>query len=74
MLKAQLDKVLTVALSVRGDGTGKRYELIANSEERPSGLSDMKLNEIQRAINSAKVELVDNAPKEAALDQVKDTE
>ena len=72
--KAQLDKVLTVALSVRGDGTGKRYELIANSKEKPSGLSDMKLNEIQRALNSAKVDLVDNAPKKAALDQVKDTE
>jgi len=72
--KAQLDKVLTVALSVRGDGTGKRYELIANSEERPSGLSDTKLDEIQRAINRAKLELLDNAAKKAAPDQVKDTE
>jgi len=34
----------------------------------------MKLNEIQRALNSAKVDLVDNAPKKAALDQVKGTE
>ena len=72
--KAQLDKVLTVALSVRGDGTGKRYELIANSKEKPSGLSDMKLNEIQYAINRAKLELLDNAAKKAAPDQVKDTE
>ena len=38
--KAQLDKVLAVALSVRGDGTSKRYELIANSEQKPSGLSE----------------------------------
>ena len=45
--KAHLDKVLSVALSVRGDGAGKRYELIANSEEKPSGLSGTKLNEIQ---------------------------
>ena len=72
--KAHLDKVLSVALSVRGDGAGKRYELIANSEEKPSGLSGTKLNEIKHAINSAKAELVDNAPKETALGQPQNTE
>ena len=72
--KAQLDKVLTVALSARGDETAKHYELIANSEEKPRGLSDTMLNEIQRAINSAKVELIDNAPKQGAVEQVKGAE
>lgn len=72
--KGQLDKALSFALSVRGDGTAKRYELIANSEEKPSGLSGTKLNEIQHAINSAKAELVDNAPKETALGQPQNTE
>ena len=63
--KGQLDKALTIALSARGDGTATRYELIANSDEKPS---DMTLNEIQSAINRAKVELIDNAPKEGAMD------
>ena len=71
--KAQLDKVLTFALSVRGDGTAKHFEQIANSEEKPSGLNDMKLNEIRSAINSAKVELIDNAPREDMIEQVEDT-
>jgi hypothetical protein len=70
--KGQLDKALTFALSVRGDATAKRYELIANSEEKPSGLSDTKLKEIQSAINSAKVELIDTTPKEDGPDQLKD--
>jgi hypothetical protein len=63
--KGQLDKALTIALSARGDETARRYELIANSDEKPS---DMTLNEIQSAINRAKVELIDNAPKEGAVD------
>ena len=60
--KAQLDKVLTFALSVRGDGTAKRFEAIANSDQ-PHGLNSMKLDEIRSAIDAAKVELIDNAPK-----------
>ena len=71
--KGQLDKALSFALSVRGDGTAKRYELIANSEDQPSGLSDTKLHEIQSAINRAKVELIDNARKDDGVDQVKDS-
>tara|TARA_B110000208_G_scaffold77106_1_gene98789 strand:+ start:13146 stop:13631 length:486 start_codon:yes stop_codon:yes gene_type:complete len=71
--KGQLDKALTFALSARGDGTAKRYELIANSEEKPSGLSDTKLHKIQSAINRAIVELIDNARKDDGVDQVNDS-
>jgi hypothetical protein len=60
--KAQLDKVLTFALSARGDGTAKHFEAIANSDQ-PHGISSMKLDEIRNAIDAAKVELIDNAPK-----------
>ena len=67
--KAQLDKVLAVALSVRGDATAKRFELIVNSEEEAHALSETKLNDIQSALNRAKVELIDNAPKEGPVDQ-----
>lgn len=71
--KSQLDKALTIALSVRGDATANRYELIAKSGEEPSGLSEPKLKEIQSAIDSAKVELIDNAPKKDEADQLKDS-
>ncbi|CAA6676602.1 MULTISPECIES: hypothetical protein [unclassified Lentimonas] len=60
--KAQLDKVLTFALTVRGDGAAKRFETIANSDQ-PKGIDDSRLSEIRNAIDSAKVELIDNAPK-----------
>jgi hypothetical protein len=60
--KAQLDKVLTFALSVRGDGTAKHFEAIANSDQ-PHGLSPMKLDEILNAVDAATVELIDNAPE-----------
>lgn len=73
--KAQLDKVLTFALSVRGDGTAKRFEAIANSDQ-PHGLNSMKLDEIRNAIDTAKVELIDNAPdlKETGQSQASDVE
>ena len=69
--KGQLDKVLTFALSVRGDGTAKHFEQIANSDT-PSGISQTKLDEIRSAVDSAKVELIDNAPKKDVVEQVED--
>jgi hypothetical protein len=71
--KAQLDKVLTFALSVRGDATANYFEAIANSDQ-PHGLSSIKLDEIRNAIDSAKVELIDNAPdlKEVEQSQASD--
>jgi hypothetical protein len=39
--------------------------LIAISDNKPG---DMALNEIQSAINRAKVELIDNAPRKGAVD------
>ena len=47
--------------------------MIANSEEKPSGLSDTKLHKIQSAINRAIVELIDNARKDDGVDQVNDS-
>ncbi len=64
--KAQLDKVLAFALTVRGDGTINYFETIANSEQPKIG--DAKLHEIRSAIHSAKVELIDNAPKPQAAE------
>jgi hypothetical protein len=59
--KAALDKALSYALSVRGDETEKRFELIANSDE-PHGFGQARLEEIRTAVREAKLELVDNAP------------
>ena len=59
--KAALDKVLSYALSVRGDEIEKRFELMAHSDES-HGFSQAKLEEIRSAVREAKLELVDNAP------------
>lgn len=67
--KAQLDKVLTFALSVRGDDTAKRFEQIANSDT-PSGINQTKLNEILSAVDTAKVELIDNAPAKETVEEL----
>lgn len=69
--KAQLEKVLRFALSIRGDGAAKRFEAIANSEPLPEGISLRKLDEIRRAIDIALVELIDNEPSlnEAEVEQ-----
>ena len=66
--KAQLDKVLTFALKVRGDGTAQHFEALANSDQA-NGIGEAKLNEIRNAIKTAKVELIDNAPKPKAAEQ-----
>ena len=71
--KAQLDKILTFALTVRGDGTAKHFEAIAKSDQ-PNGIGTAKLNEIRNAIDSAKVELIDNAPKPTESDTAEQTE
>ena len=72
--KAQLEKVLRFALSMRGDGAAKRFEAIANSEPLPEGISLGKLDEIRRAIDIALVELIDNEPSlnEAEVEQAND--
>jgi hypothetical protein len=67
--KAQLEKALTFALSVRGDGTAKYFEAIANSDQA-NGIGEVKLTEIRNAIDNAKVELIDNAPHPEATEQV----
>jgi hypothetical protein len=59
--KAALDKVLTYALSVRGDGTEKRFEMMENAVDSPN-FNKEKLVEIQTAVREAKTELMDNAP------------
>ena len=72
--KAQLEKVLRFALSMRGDGAAKRFEAIANSEPLPEGVNLGKLDEIRRAIDIALAELIDNAPSlnEAEVEQAND--
>ena len=72
--KAQLEKVLRFALSIRGDGAAKRFEAIANSEPLPEGVNLGKLDEIRRAIDTAQAELIDNAPSlnEAEVEQAND--
>lgn len=68
--KAQLDKVLTFALSVRGDGTAQHFEALANSDQ-PHGISSMKLDEIRSAVDTAKARLIDNAPDLKEVEQGK---
>lgn len=68
--KAQLEKVLRFALSMRGDAAAKRFEAIANSEPLPEGVNLGKLDEIRRAIDTAQVELIDNAPSLNEAQQV----
>jgi hypothetical protein len=58
---AALDKVLTYALSVRGDAVAERFASMEASEEIQA-LNKAKLSEIREAVIAAKVELVDNAP------------
>lgn len=62
--KAALDKVLTYALSVRGDGTEKRFEMLESAEDI-ADFNREKIAEIRQAVHEAKVELVDNAPSVA---------
>ena len=71
--KAQLDKVLTFALTVRGDGTAKHFEAIANSDQAHS-IGTAKLTEIRSAIDRAKVELIENAPKPTETDTAEQAE
>jgi hypothetical protein len=59
--KAHLDQMLEFALSVRGNATIEQFEEIANSQERPQGLSDMKLDEIRGAILRTQAEFAGNA-------------
>lgn len=67
--KAALDKALAYALSIRGDAAAERFAKMEASEDA-KGLSAARIKEIQELIESAKIELVDNAPsvaeKEAA--------
>jgi hypothetical protein len=59
--QAALDKVLTYALSVRGDAVAERFATISESQDMPA-LSQTKLSEIRAAVIEAKIELIDNAP------------
>jgi hypothetical protein len=67
--RAALEKVLTYALSVRGDATAERFATMQDSEEVPA-LNKAKLSEIREAVIEARTELIDKAPsveeKEAA--------
>lgn len=70
--RAALDKVLTYALSVRGDAVAERFTAMEVSQEIPN-LNKAKLSEIRAAVMEAKIELIDNAPsvedKEAAAQE-----
>jgi hypothetical protein len=59
---AALDKVLTYALSLRGDAAINRFEQLEANDERLN-LSPARLTEIREALADARVELVENAPE-----------
>ena len=58
--RKQLEKALTVALSIRGNAVFERFENTERSGEMPS-INHSKLVEIQDAVRLAKMDLVDNA-------------
>ena len=60
--RANLDKMLAYALSVRGDAVAMRFASMEGSEEIPK-LSKAKLSEIRDAVIEAKTELIDHAPR-----------
>ena len=60
--KAQLDKVLTVALNVRGESTEARITAQMNSEDT-SDSAKQNLNKLLEAVKAARVDLIENAPK-----------
>lgn len=62
--RAALDKVLTHALSVRGDAVAGRFASMQASEDMPA-LNKAKLSEIHAAVLEAKADLIDNAPSVA---------
>ncbi|MGJ8652901.1 MAG: hypothetical protein ACSHX8_06470 [Opitutaceae bacterium] len=67
--KAKLDKVLTAALTVRGENTETRITTQMNSEDTSDSTKET-LNKILEAVKAARAELIDNAPKKEAADAV----
>jgi uncharacterized membrane protein len=58
--RAELDKVLAYALSLRGNAVIERFENTEASEDLPN-LNREKLAEVKEAVREAKVDLIDNA-------------
>jgi len=66
--KQQLDLALTRALQARGDEAIRRFTRSEATKPALEGLSEKELADIRAAIQSARTELIENAPDEAEPD------
>lgn len=68
--KAALDKVLTYAFNVRGEGAIERISAAGNAEGATENTQE-RIAKVLESVKAAKADLIDNAPNEAETEAVR---